>query len=525
MDIVDAAVAAGTSLGQALLDKKEEMVAAGIGKGLELEWLGPREYITVPAFNEGGTWSEALIDSFEPGVHGIGVEMLGRRAWTRPTEVIEGHLTPDIALAGPEKKIELKHIQKVRTPKDVRYFRFWTWHLWQPNASALPVVLDRGAKVVLPQDVTPQAVQAAAERLGAYLAGRRNDAGGFSHEYMPGPAKFREFNSARSQLRALTGLAQFAAWSGRRDLHDKVVESAARFAKYLEPLELKVTNESGEQSRVAAGLVLVPPGHGDTLEITARLLVSMLLCPAGDGNKDTFNGLVEGLLAAQDESGQLRLDVAEKQLAETTLEPSPEADQAGWALSALAQAYNGTKDAAIDRIMLRAWSYYNRQLRENPTPVAAAALARAFARQYRNASDSRLSDFVFEVADQVVAVQLDEAKCLYPELYGAINARKPGLIGADSAMYVSLLCDAVELARRIGDTEREHRYVAATRSAVRFLLQLQIVPPGDYYMRRPKDAVGGIRNSPWDHRVRADHCADALEALIRARQTVYSSDQ
>ncbi len=523
--IVDASVAAGTLLGQALLDKKVDMAAAGFAKGLELEWLGPCEYLTIDPFEAGGTWSEALIDSFEPGVHGIGVEYLGRRGWTRPSEVLEKHLTPDIALAGPENTIGLKHIHKVRTPQEVKYFRFWTYHLWQADGGGLPIVLDRGAKMILPQDVTGERVEASLETLGAYLAGRQNDAGGFVHEYMPGAARFRDMNSARAQLRALSGLAAYAAWSKRPELHKKVQAGADSFSSYLEPLELKITSETGEQSREAAGMVLAPPGHADTLEITARLLISLLWCPGGAGDADTCGGLVKGLLASQQDSGLLRLDVAEKQLAETTLEPAPEIDQAGWALFALAQAYGVKKDVAIERAALRALSHYDRELRKNPTPVAAAALARAFARQYQNVSDARLSDFVFEVADQVVAVQLNEGNCLYPEMYGAINARKPGLVGADSAQYTSLLCDAAELAGRIGDKTREQRYTEAARSAVRFLLQLQITPPGDYYMQRPSDALGGIRNSPWDHRVRADHCADALEAMIRARQTVFSADR
>lgn len=521
MDVVDAAVAAGTLLGQAMLDKKEEVLAAGIARGLEIEWLGPREYLTIQALNEGGTWSEALFDSFEPAVHGIGVELHGRRAWTRPSEVIEGSLTPDIALAAAEKGIDLRHIQKVRTPREIRYFRFWTYHLWQPNASAMPVVLDRGAPLVLLADVTAERVHAAALRLGDYLASRRNEAGGFSHEYLPGSARFHEVNSARTQLRALSGLACFAQWANRGDLREPIAHSMRNFLAYLEPLELQVTSESGEKSREAAGQVLVPPGHGDTLEISGRLLMTILLGPPDAPGWEKRSDLIRGLLTAQEESGLLRLDVAEKQMAETALERSEEADQAGWALFALTQAYGGAEDEAIEAAVMRALPYYQRWLRDKPRPEAAAALARAFARQYEHGSDARLSDFVFDVADQLVAVQLDERKCLYPELYGALNVRKPGLIGADSALYTSVLCDAAVLARRIGDVERERRYVTAGVAAVRFLLQLQMAPPGDYYLRRPKDALWGIRNSPWDHRIRVDRCAEALEALIRARQTLF----
>ena len=148
-------------------------------------------------------------------------------------------------------------------------------------------------------------------------------------------------------------------------------------------------------------------------------------------------------------------------------------------------------------------------------------MARAFSLHYVQTNDARLSDLVFEVADFLVNRQLHAGVCPYPELYGAINVRKPGLIGADTAHYLSALADALMLAKRVGDPQRTERYRRATSAAARFILQLEVSKVGCYYIRSPRDATGGVRRAPWDGRIRVDHCAAAVTSLSRARRALY----
>ena len=56
------------------------------------------------------------------------------------------------------------------------------------------------------------------------------------------------------------------------------------------------------------------------------------------------------------------------------------------------------------------------------------------------------------------------------------------------------------------------------RRAARFVLQLQFTETGCFYVRFPQDVIGAVRAASWDHRIRVEHCAEALNALIRARQ-------
>ena len=95
----------------------------------------------------------------------------------------------------------------------------------------------------------------------------------------------------------------------------------------------------------------------------------------------------------------------------------------------------------------------------------------------------------------------------------------------DTALYLAALADGVKLAERVGDRPRAARYREAVKAAARFVLQLEMREEGCYYVRSPRDALGGVRAALWDHRLRADYCADALIGLMKARAALYGELQ
>ncbi|MFQ5430227.1 MAG: hypothetical protein ACE5E1_07950, partial [Phycisphaerae bacterium] len=309
MDVVDASVAAGALLGQAVISKGLACERGGDGWGLELEWLGPQEPIVCRFYDEGGRWSDALLHAFEPAAEGIGVAFRGRRGWTRPSEVISRGYTPDLALAAAEKAIGLRHTQKVRFAKEIRYFRFRARHLWQPDARALPIVLVRGDALVEPEAVTPTGLDAAIDRMGRYLHYRQNRNGEFSHEYVCSGDRYHPGNSARVQLRALIGLADFAAWSGRAEVRADALKGVDRFSTFLRPLTLYAVDEAGRATTRPAGLALAPAGHSHRLEISAALLSALAMVRPESADDERYRGLVAGILSAQREDGAIVLAV------------------------------------------------------------------------------------------------------------------------------------------------------------------------------------------------------------------------
>jgi hypothetical protein len=565
-DVVDAAVAAGALLGESALkreSKVRELEDQGNKLGLELEMLGPWEYLDYQ-YDASGTWSDALLHSFEPAAEGIGVEFRGKAAWVRPSEVIALSYTADLALQAIESGTGLRHVDKLRFPKEIRYFRFGAYHLWQSPEDRLPVVLVRGAKLVPPEATSAADLDAAIDRIGNHLRHRQNRSGWFAEEYLPAADKYAEGNSAVAQMQALEGLAVYADYSGREEVVRDVTKGIAQAARFVRPVMAPkaaegepTTQGAGATSANEVGLVLWFPGHEHQLETSARLLQTMTVLADRLGDKslvppvttssaaphrllagatpapssapttatsrpqltprEQMAGLVEALLAVQDEDGRVEMvfQVGKE-------EPREDTAAAGWALMALAGSRLPPNEERIEAALQRGLSYYSRQAESwESDPVAAAALARAFALGYARTNDARAGELVFAVLDQFARLQVDERSCPWPELRGAVNAREPGAVGADTAVYVAALADGAALADRVGDKERAKRYRAGVLAGARFILQLEMREEGCYYVRNPWEALGGIRAAPWDHRLRADYCADALTALIRARQVLY----
>ncbi len=536
LDVVDAALAAGTMLGRQALDKKLDLPHGGDDLGLEFEMLGPPDYLD--ATNDpGGTWSDLLLHSFEPAVEGIGVEFRGQRAWTRPSEVISHNYTPDLTLQAAESAIGLQHTHKLRFPREVRYFRFRAHHLWQPAARLLPVPLLRGATLVSPESLGPEVLDQAIRRMGTYLQHRQKNDGWFPHAFLPTLDRYGEGNSARVQLHAIHGLAAYGVWSGEDDAVAGLARALRAAGQFLRPMSAGEPTDEADLELPETGLALWIPGHGDHLEISARLLMAMAEPtsgprseprPSGSGASQSdpvqrdpaleawFDGLTNGLLAAQLADGRLRM----------AFQPAPEGEPervsaAGWALLALARADPSMTDPRIERALHRALSHYRTRPQAQEDPLAAAALTRAFARAYGWTNDARASSFVFDLLDRLVQLQVTAEACPWPELHGAFNVRRPGAIGVDTATYLLALADGLALAQRVGDRQRTQRYRPAVLSAVRFILQLEFREEGCYYVRTPRHVLGGVRAAPWVNRIRVDHCAEALMSLIRARQVLY----
>ena len=73
----------------------------------------------------------------------------------------------------------------------------------------------------------------------------------------------------------------------------------------------------------------------------------------------------------------------------------------------------------------------------------------------------------------------------------------------------------------MGSAKRAERYETVVREAARFVMQLQVRQEEAYFMRSPRDAVGGIRTTPALNLLRIDHCQHALIGLIKARQVLF----
>lgn len=521
--IVDAAVAAGAMLGRTVRDQKLDIKSGGDDLGLELEWLGPREYLTIPAFESGETWSDDLLHSFEPGVEGIGVEFRGKRGWSRPSLVFTKSYSADLMIASAERQIDLRNIQKLRFSQQIRYFRFWSYLLWQPTPTARTVSLCRGDLLVQPDEVTAAGLTASIHRIGDYLLYRQNENGEFSHEFVGSKGIYGGGNSARIQLRALDGLAALYGVRHRDEVAARLRLGIEAFRKHLEPLVVAEKNADGTESPRQIGLALAPVGHTGVLELSSRLLGAIGALGKGSPFEKERVGLIDGLISSQSETGFIAMafDQPESQQGEVKLNDA----DCCLAIFALARAREAGGDARIREAVDKAVRYYEGRSVDSIEPGAASVLVRALCLHYAESNDARVSDLAFTLADRFASLQLNERNYGYPELWGAINVSRPGEVGADSALYLSALCDALKLARRIGDRSRSAAYESAVRAGARFVLQLEFRENGCYFIRIERDALGGIRSAPWSSQLRIDWTALGLEALIDARSVLFGESR
>ncbi|MCZ6682775.1 MAG: hypothetical protein O7B26_06290 [Planctomycetota bacterium] len=545
MDVIDAAVAAGALLGRTVLAKEKlrdrpDIRSGGEKLGLELEWIGPAEELEASLEDE-TLWSEALLHSFEGGAEGIGVMFGGKVGRVRPGTVVARNYTPDLALLAAEEQVGLTALDKRRRPDAFRYFRFRSYHLWQPDARRRqPYLLVRGDTTIDRDEVTAGGLDATIVRLADYLRYRQNQNGWFSYQFAPSRDRYLDGDSATAQLHALHALAKYASWSMRPEfVADSGRGIQAAGIKLMEVRRKADPADDGGRptSRPAiiaddsARIVLHFEGYGREMEVSARYLLALLAYAdhagvrgdKGDGLDDERAGLLRTLMASQEENGRLHLKLQAG-------EPETDTDAAaGWGLLAVSESARWRPDSRIEHVLHRALSYYEKRVmlsddleqKRAAGPIACAALVRAFASGYARTNSAEMSDFAFGLVDQFVGLQLNRENCPWPELRGAVNVRRRGAVGADTASYLTALADGLALAQRVGDEARLKRYRESVRSAARFVMQLEVRQPGCFYIRSPRDVLGGIRTALWDNQIRIDHCAEALLALIRAREVLY----
>jgi hypothetical protein len=252
------------------------------------------------------------------------------------------------------------------------------------------------------------------------------------------------------------------------------------------------------------------------LGVTALLSLALAAHPAADPYAATHAKLINGMLSLQRPSGMFI----------TAFPPAEEIGAQdyfpGEALLALAAAYDRKPDAQVLAAFDRAIGFYQPYFRESPSPAFVPWQVQAFALMARHSRRKDYVDFAFELTDWLLTMRLDDSNCPWPELWGGVASYQSGRAGVATASYLEAFADALALARWSGDRPRAAKYEAAVRGAARFVLQLQIRPEEAYFIRSPRDAVGGIRTAPALNLLRIDHGQHALIGLMKARDVLYS---
>lgn len=463
---------------------------------IEIELIGPTE--PLPKIAD-WTQPQALDGHLEPGVHGLMLNGAGLNYRFCPTEVI----TSDRQLSEALGALAQASLPRGEDMAKVRLARFRTVHWYQRKTGAQPVSLHRGLTLVSSDQVTRGGLQNAISILADYMIDRQLDSGLFTYQYEPGQDVFAEDNSPVRQIGAAVALAVHA--QGGKDASKAAARRAIQFHLHgVTPLS-QVEN---------ASFVATADGK-NSLGVTALLCLLLGEFPDAQPYADIRQQLIEGMLWLQRPSGMFL----------TAFPPARAVEGQdhfpGQALLAMAVHYAKKPSGRVLDAFDQALKHYRAYFSENPNPIFAPWQARAFSAMAMHTKREDFSNFVFELADWIVGRQLNEANCDWPELYGGIALHHSGFANFTTGIQLEALSDALTLARRRGDVQRVEVYEKAVRAAARFVMQLQIRPEEAYYMRSPRDAIGGIRTHLALNLLRIDHSHHALIGLIKARDVLY----
>ena len=95
--------------------------------------------------------------------------------------------------------------------------------------------------------------------------------------------------------------------------------------------------------------------------------------------------------------------------------------------------------------------------------------------------------------------------------------------GIGTAAYAEGIAAALSLARRVGDEQREARYDAALRSAMRFLLQLT-VDASDAPLIGGDEHIGAVRSALHRSSLRCDNAQHFIMSALRTRALAFPQD-
>jgi AMMECR1 domain-containing protein len=228
--------------------------------------------------------------------------------------------------------------------------------------------------------------------------------------------------------------------------------------------------------------------------------------------------LVTAILTLQNEDGSFRCTTGPDDESQRSVNFFP-----GEALLALTyEARRGQTEC--EAAIRRAFPWYRRHFRRNPSTafvlwqVDAWRLAACSGLRQSNLGErSAWAEFVFEMADWLLNLQLDRAT-KPREFAGAFLA--PGSApGASTAVFTEAIVRACGVARDLGLADRYSRYRKSSLLSLGFLFRLQITEQLAFMFSKPALAIGGTPHSLQDFTIRCDFDQHLITALRSALET------
>lgn len=360
----------------------------------------------------------------------------------------------------------------------------------------------RGARIVAPEEVTPEGMRGLADRMGEWMINNVHEDGRLTYIYWP--SRGQETTSI-NLIRVFMGtncLFKMAKWTGDA----RTLELAKHNLRYH---LAKFYRQEG-----ALGYVI----EEDRIKLGSCALAGMAIEELEDesayrAEREGFQNMV---LKLWSEDGSFR----------TFYRPAERNDDQnfypGEALLYWATLWRKHGDPVILDRILRSYAYYREYHLNNRHPAFIPWHTQAYFLVWEATRDERLKDFIFEMNDWLLPIQQWD-NLEHPDAMGRFYdpARPFGRPHASATgVYVEGLIDAYRLARLVDDDARALAYATAIRRATRSLMQLQYKDELDmFYVSNRKAVYGGLRTDVYDNEIRVDNIQHGLMGLIKVLES------
>jgi hypothetical protein len=387
---------------------------------------------------------------------------------------------------------------------DARLGRFRSVHWYQPKSKHEIVSLERGMGVDVGESGAKEVLRCA-EGLAAYLRYRQTPDGSFAYEYEPATDGYTKGEGEAHEAGAAWALGRVGL-GGIPGLGGGAASLAASQLAILRHQGMLRSLPDAMAARYV-GARYVGTGDGrHPLGASARLLLALNLHSDASQWESLRAGLWAAILWTQTEDGGFVSVFPPSRRAEESM------SHAGMALLALAEVYRRDPSSDVLDAYNKAFERYSVDWRAEPTLDRAAWLSRAFARMGVVSNRRAFARLGFDMADWMLERQLGEVDGDRQLVGGVgVGAAPPDV---STGVCLSAFCHAAAAARYFGDEDRANRYEGAARAAGRFVIQLQFREEEAFYLRFPRDVVGGVRLSPTDNRLRLEGQTYALNGLL-----------
>jgi AMMECR1 domain-containing protein len=430
----------------------------------------------------------SLKKKIELGVHAFKLELGTKGAWYLENVPITSHWVLETSLKKLSEKAGLP-VNAYKDP-DVR-ITMSNMLTFKGKRSGTSDDLYRYSILVREEDVSNDLIRS---RLGLardwYLNNVNPKTGRVEYLYYPVTDRYTKSTNEVRNLATLYILPELKVFLGDQSLDGLIKRTRDYYVgKIKETRDYSYVDLDGDSTIAYNAFMILSlvrqPDYPGSLELATKLANWIISLQRPDGSYDTsFNGEVTGKDYYPGES-----------------------------MLSLMRLFDVTNDSRLTDSVIRAFPYYRDYWRKNKNTAFVPWHTQTYYLLSRHTIDTKLGSFVYEMNDWIMKYQIFEDD--YPDKIGGFRKDDPR---NSTSSYMEGMNDAYGTALLFNDGPRIEKYRDSLRKGTRFVLQTQFTPENAFWVKNPKRAIGGFKESLKSVNERNDYTQHSTSALIKVHR-------